>query len=741
MKDHKQRKRRLHIEWRATALIAVVLLASLIFFGVTQPLSNVLYDHLMRLQGFRPTHNIVIIAVDDQSLEELGGWPLARNKYTQLLDQLDDACCRPKSIGFDLLFLDATRDDEELAVALKKHRSVLPIAFQPSEHAPMEWRPTPPVSPLAEAATLSHINLSFDSDGVIRGFQSQMHSWEHFALAMQKETAPIFPSSSKQIYQRFRMVDPSVGFPVVSLVDAIQKKAIRTLLKDQYVLIGATSPSLGDRHPTLYSGKNNASTPGVAILASVLNASINHSLIKLTPTWGVFLSSLPPLLLMLQGLLVLPPRYAVGLASLISIGAVMASYALLTAMNQWLDPTPLIAIVLLLQMLWAWRRLAVIVDYVQNKAADLKRLPGRTRQHSGVLPSREVVLQNANLLDHAVASAQLELNFLAAVVNEMPDSVVIFDATDKLLLCNQKVKQLFASYEFVEGSDASTFVEHIKLTPSLLSRFGDHHQNVDELEAFHLSTSVGHRDFIVKTAKLNTKDERDIRLIILMDVTELRRSQMQRDRALQFLSHDMRTPIASILSLTHRSTIRDDHLSLKVTRHAETLLAMMDDFILTISSEETHYKISSVLLDNLINDAIEEINDLASSKKIHLRDESNVSNIFVSANTRLLLRALINLLFNAIKFSPPQSLIQIKSSTHIANEQATVSITITNEIDSNESSTDDFPSMLGFGLGLDFVNKVIQRHGGSVNRLIPANGMATVKINLPCDIAKNPSKS
>ena len=167
----------------------------------------------------------------------------------------------------------------------------------------------------------------------------------------------------------------------------------------------------------------------------------------------------------------------------------------------------------------------------------------------------------------------------------------------------------------------------------------------------------------------------------------------------------------------------------------------MDDFILTISSEETHYKLSSVLLDNLINDAIEAINDLASSKKIHLRDESNASNIFVSANTRLLLRALINLLFNAIKFSPPQSLIQIKSSTHIANEQATVSITITNEIDSNESSTDDFPSMLGFGLGLDFVNKVIQRHGGSVNRLIPANGMATVKINLPCDIAKNPSES
>ena len=41
-------------------------------------------------------------------------------------------------------------------------------------------------------------------------------------------------------------------------------------------------------------------------------------------------------------------------------------------------------------------------------------------------------------------------------------------------------------------------------------------------------------------------------------------------------------------------------------------------------------------------------------------------------------------------------------------------------------------SMLGFGLGLDFVNNVIRKHHGSIKRNFPLKGIAVVTLTLPC---------
>lgn len=697
----------------------------------------------MRLQGFRPAQDIVIVALDDISIQEFGGWPLQRSKYATLLNQLADECCRPKSIGFDLLFLDSTNDDAELATQLKKHNSVLPLAFQSSDKLPYRLQATPPVEPLSEAATLAHINLTFDSDGVIRGFQESEQTWLHFSIAMQGSSDQVEAPRTTEKYKRFRMVDPNIGFPVISLVDAIHSKAHRTLLKNKYVLIGATAPSLGDRYPTLYSGQNNTSTPGVSILASILNASLNQEMIRVSPPLIVFAVTIFPLLFMLRSLLVLPPRYILLLTCGLCVGAIFACYILLSLMNYWVDPTPLIGISLLLQLFWIWRRLEAIVDFVQSKAAYLKQSQHRSERSLTAPTSREVVLQHAKQLDQAVSATQSELNFLASIIDEMPDSVMIFDANDHLLLCSQKAKQLFSSYQFLEGSNLIDFEKHINVAlPTLL----DNDKTVPSPElqtVVQLNTALGYRDFIVKATKLDSKTEHHFRLIILMDVTELKKSQTQRDRALQFLSHDMRTPVASILSITSSSKVPTSDIEAKITHHANTLLSMMDDFILTISSEAKHYVLQDVLLDNLINDALEEVADLANAKKILLSDQSEVAGIFVSANPRLLLRVLINLLFNAIKFSPHQSVIQIKVSNDITthNLQQTVVITITNNIATTNIAQESPQSMQGFGLGLDFINNVIQRHHGDIEKTIPTSGIATVRITLPCQIDKNDEKS
>jgi CHASE2 domain-containing sensor protein len=159
LNSHQQRKALLRREWILTAAIAFALLAALVFGDIAKPLGNVLYDHLMRLHGFKGTHDIVIVAVDDRALANLGGWPLKREKYTRLLEALDDDRYRPKVIGFDFLFLDPTPDDAELAKQMLRLNTVLPLEFSVQDDTKQTLKPVLPVKPLANAAGIGHINF------------------------------------------------------------------------------------------------------------------------------------------------------------------------------------------------------------------------------------------------------------------------------------------------------------------------------------------------------------------------------------------------------------------------------------------------------------------------------------------------------------------------------------------------------------------------------------------------------
>lgn len=732
--SHLQRKSRLRQEWVLTAVIAVVLLSILVFANIARPLGNVVYDHFMRWHGFRAPQDIVIVAIDDRSLKELGGWPLKRATYKNLITQLIDERYHPKAVGIDLLFLDPTPDDIILAKSLQQIPAVLPLEFKIQDDPNQSYQPSPPVGLLADAAQLGHINLSFDSDGIIRGFKAKDHQWLHFALAMHALGEPTRPPSVQDGIQRFRMVDPRIGFPMVSLVDAITNDFTKTLLKDKYVLIGVTAPSLSDRYPTLYSGKNNASTPGVAILASILNASLKKALIQEASPWIVLAWAALALFVMLQSLVLLKPRQSLLLALFLITASAVFSYTLLSMGDYWIDPVPFILVALVIQPLWAWRRLEAIVHVVQDKAADLQQFQHPDHSRPSAPTSREVVLQYGKLLDRAVASARSELDFMSTIVDEIPDAVAIFDTQDELLLCNRQLKTLLDPSKLKTGTTIAQMADLVGLSQGELLDLGPQSPDTSSPTILALSTLLGAKEFYVKNTLVASPLGGTLRLLILVDITELRQSQVQRDRALQFLSHDMRTPVASILSVTQQDHIGKSERE-KIRHHGHALLHMMDDFILTISAEANKYKLREQLLDNLINDAIEQVSDLAQAKGIRIRDESDPNSIFIMANTRLLVRAFVNLLFNAVKFSPAGSSIAVAVSSR-TNSQ-TAHIDIANPVDIKEDSHDLIPSMPGFGLGLDFVDTVIRKHQGKLMRDIPeAQGTARIHIELPY-VARN----
>ena len=738
-------ERRLRWEWILTATIAALLLTWLVMSQAARLWGDVLYDRMLIWQGFHHNDDIVLIAVDDRSLQDLGGWPLKRSRYTELLERLEDPRHRPKAVGLDLLLLDPTEHDDDLSRVMRRVPTVLPIEFNTSHH-PAGQGQTLPAGPLAQASHLSHINVSFDADGVIRGFQTLERSHLHFALAMhslaQRDQPNIHKVQIAPSYQRFRMVDPSVGFPTISLSDALSSEFPLSLTKDKYLMLGVTAPSLGDRYPTIYSGEHGG-TPGVAILASVLNASINNAFITPLGNAITLASNGVGLAMLLLSLVVFRPRVTVLVSVVLILSAMAGSYGLLAWAHLWVSPVPLIVVAALVQPFWVWRRLEAMTGVIFRRAKQLREFQPEERAPKAMTPSsNEVVLQYAKLLDHAVDSARSELKFLSVVVDEMPDAVVIFDPNGQLLLSNNKMLDLVGPPGLALGSTLDDLSQRWQLPLSFFTDLANpapmdalpvrpsSDPQASQRNVFQINTQQGLRDIYLKNASLDAPLGGQLHLLIFMDVTELRQYQTQRDRALQFLSHDMRTPLASILSLTRPSVANhaSDMPRDKIEHHARALLGMMDDFILTVNAEAPRYELRAELLDNLVNDAIELTNDLAQAKGITIVNGCDDEPYFINANAQLLVRALLNLMFNAIKFSPPNAsiLIQCQPAAGEPGDKDMLVLSISNPVDPLEAEQE----IPGFGLGLHFVDTVIARHHGRIERHLPAEGHAQVCIYL-----------
>src|SRR3981189_1188241 len=89
-------------------------------------LENLTVDWRFSLAGAQPApRGVVIVAVDDETVREVGGYPLPRNVLARIVRGV--AAHDPQAVAIDMLFLDPGKPDAdlELADALRSTRSVV----------------------------------------------------------------------------------------------------------------------------------------------------------------------------------------------------------------------------------------------------------------------------------------------------------------------------------------------------------------------------------------------------------------------------------------------------------------------------------------------------------------------------------------------------------------------------------------------------------------------------------------
>jgi CHASE2 domain-containing sensor protein len=155
-------------------LLLVFLALALSYTDLLWRFDRWIYDAELQLLTRPASPDIVIIEVDQKSLNQIGRWPWPRNVHARLLQLLAQA--KTQAIGFDMLFAEDDPQhpelDNQFADALAAARTVvLPMII---EHNGPKLVETPPLPAYSQYAVLGHANVDLDKDGVSRSVLLQL---------------------------------------------------------------------------------------------------------------------------------------------------------------------------------------------------------------------------------------------------------------------------------------------------------------------------------------------------------------------------------------------------------------------------------------------------------------------------------------------------------------------------------------------------------------------------------------
>lgn len=732
------------IEWALTAVLAASVVGYMVVSETLDRADTAIYDALMQLGQRPPLDDIVIVAIDNASLQALGRWPWPRTLHADLLNTLAQA--KPKAIAYDVLFVEPDADptaDIALAGAMKTAAPVfLPLLIEVPGPDGAAAEAMEPAGPLRDAAAgIGQVNLHFDRDGVARsifmGESGGERSWLHLMELMRRQALGLeipavaastgeLPSALKTLTREGRMLIPFAGppghFRTVSFADVVRGEVPPEVFEGRLVLIGATGDGLGDRYPTPLTSETEVMS-GVELQANILDALLTGRVITPAAIGWVLALSLIPLAVLMAGLLRLRPRANMVLGLALIAATLATCAALLLVLRIWAPPAAAVAGLALVYPIWSWRRLEAASAYMVDELGALAQEPSILPQPalSASHAPDDVIGRQVALMHQAVRNLRDLRRFMSDSLDGLPDATLVADAGGHILIANTAAQNLFARLAAPDpvGCAMGQVIRVFDLPPA------DEGGIEGEVEApdgatYHLRFSA----FADSTGAFTGWIAR------FTDITAMKTATRQREQVLELLSHDMRSPQASILALLAEDqgqgispiTVQ------RVEAYARRTLALADNFVNLARAESERYTLETINFSDILLDAIDDLWPQSRARSIEVQAEGCEDEHLVLADRTLLTRALINLIDNALKYSEPNTRVECRIANLGEDADAKVVCTIKDQGRgmSPESLAHLFErfqrstpaggrQVSGVGLGLTFVQTVILRHGGQIS--------------------------
>lgn len=268
----------------------------------------------------------------------------------------------------------------------------------------------------------------------------------------------------------------------------------------------------------------------------------------------------------------------------------------------------------------------------------------------------------ANLADKITETA-LEKTKLKLILEKMDNAVILVDQDGRIQTINQKALSIFPINKFTN----SDTLHHLDILSSsvfdkaIQDTINNNNPQTIDLKLKFKEQAKSFQVFLSPITEVYSNKIKYV-LCVFYDITALKSIF---DKQVDFIanaSHELSTPLTSIRGFAE--AIEDDaDNSLLVNKFAKIIQEeslrmqrLINDLLQIAKLDSSEYRntitLSNINIENLLPSIVTDLSNLAQTKNIELNIVSNLNNNLIYSNYDWLKQALVNLVENAIKYTP-----------------------------------------------------------------------------------------
>jgi two-component system, OmpR family, phosphate regulon sensor histidine kinase PhoR len=336
---------------------------------------------------------------------------------------------------------------------------------------------------------------------------------------------------------------------------------------------------------------------------------------------------------------------------------------------------------------------------------------------------------------------------LETVLGSMVEGVIAVSASGSMLLANEASRKLLDMT--IADPVGRSLLEVTRSLPVHSAVVEALHSAAPVQREFESSGPV-RRVLRLRATRLPGEPSPGV-MVVLHDMSELRRLENLRREFVANVSHELKTPLSSIKA--YAETLRmgalndPEHSSAFVARieeQADRLHQLIVDLlhIARMESGQELFEITEVDLAEVVNDCMSQYADAAAAKRIALSSVAPSSPAVVKADEEGVRTIVSNLIDNAIKYTPEGGSVTVRWECDAAAAVLEVSDTGIGIAEKDQARVFErfyradkarSREVGGTGLGLSIVKHLAQAFGGSVGLESQPRQGSTFRIRLPCN--------